>query len=73
MENWRQRLSSSANVCHGKVCVNGTRVMASVVLANLADGEPIEEIMRMYNIQRDDVMATMNYAAELAQEQPVLA
>ena len=73
MENWRQRLSSNANVCHGEVCVKGTRVMASVVLANLADGEPIEEIMRMYNIQRDDVMATMNYAAELAQEQSVLA
>ena len=73
MENWRERLSSNANVCHGKVCVKGTRVMVAAVLANLADGEPVEEIMRMYNIQREDVMATINYAAELAQERIVMA
>src|SRR5262249_14629003 len=73
MENWRQRLSVDSQVCHGRVCIKGTRVMASVVLANLADGETIEEIMRMYHLQREDVMAAIGYAAELANERIVVA
>lgn len=66
--NWRDRISSDPNICHGQACIAKTRVLVSVVLDNLADGEPIEEIMRGYHLEQDDVMAAMHYAAELARE-----
>ena len=30
--NWRERISVDPNICHGKVCIKGTRIMVSVVL-----------------------------------------
>jgi uncharacterized protein (DUF433 family) len=65
---WQERITVNPAVCHGKACIRGTRVMVSVVLDNLAAGEPIEEIMRGYHVEREDVRAAMQYAAELARE-----
>jgi uncharacterized protein (DUF433 family) len=42
--------------------------MVSVVLDNLATGEPLEEIMRGYHLEREDIEAALHYAAELARE-----
>ena len=36
--NWQERITVDPNVCHGKACIRGTRVMVSVVLDNLATG-----------------------------------
>ena len=44
--SWRDRISVDPSVCHGRVCIKGTRVMVSVILDNLAAGESHEEIMR---------------------------
>lgn len=65
---WQDRISVDPAVCHGKACIRGTRVMVSVVLDNLAAGESVEEIMRGYHIDREDVQAVVQYAAELARE-----
>jgi uncharacterized protein (DUF433 family) len=66
--NWRERISVNPEICHGKACIKGTRVMVSVVLDNLAAGEPIEEIMRGYGLHQNDINAPLAYAAELARE-----
>ena len=66
--SWQDRITVDPNVCHGKACIKGTRVMVSVVLDNLAAGESVEEIMRGYHLEREDVQAAMAYAAELARE-----
>jgi uncharacterized protein (DUF433 family) len=42
--------------------------MVSVILDNLAAGESVEDIMPGYHVERDDVQAAMQYAAELARE-----
>jgi uncharacterized protein (DUF433 family) len=65
---WQERITVNPSVCHGKACIRGTRVMVSVVLDNLAAGEPVEEIMRGYHVEREDVEAAIQYAAELARE-----
>ncbi|HEY3391574.1 MAG TPA: DUF433 domain-containing protein [Lacipirellulaceae bacterium] len=65
---WQQRITVDSAVCHGKPCIRGTRVMVSVILDNLAAGEPAEEIMRGYHVEREDVQAAIQYAAELARE-----
>jgi uncharacterized protein (DUF433 family) len=65
---WQERISVDPAVCHGKACIRETRVMVSVVLDNLAAGESTEEIMRGYDLEREDVQAAIQYAAELARE-----
>jgi uncharacterized protein (DUF433 family) len=65
---WRDRISVNPAVCHGEACVRGTRVMVSVILDILAAGESFVEISLGYHVDKDDVQATINYAAELAGE-----
>ena len=69
--SWRARISVDPSVCHGSACIKGTRVMVSVILDNLAAGEPHEEIMRGYHVEREDIEAAIHYAAELARERIV--
>jgi uncharacterized protein (DUF433 family) len=65
---WRDRIGVNPNVCHGKPCIKGTRVLVSVVLADVASGEPFESIMSGYHIEREDIQAALFFAADLAQD-----
>lgn len=67
MMDWKERLTVDPHVCHGRPCIRGTRIMVSVVLDNLAAGVPPEEILASYSaLQREDIQAVLEYAAELA-------
>jgi len=66
--NWQERITSDPNVCHGKPCIKGTRVMVSVVIDNLAAGESHEAIIRGYNIAEEDIQAALHYVADLARD-----
>jgi uncharacterized protein (DUF433 family) len=67
--NWREHISVDPMVCHGKACIKGTRVMVSVVLDNLVDGESEGSILKSYpSLKQEDVHAAIAYAAELARE-----
>jgi len=62
---WRERISVDPNVCHGKACIKATRIMVSVVLDNLAAGEPVERILKNYPALKSvDIQAALQYAAE---------
>ena len=66
---WRDRVSVDRNVCYGKACIKGTRIMVSVVLDNLAAGEPAERILKNYpTLEPEDIQAALRCAAELARE-----
>jgi uncharacterized protein (DUF433 family) len=68
--NWKERITINPNVCRGRACVAGTRIMVSVVLDNLAAGVPPEELARSYPpLAPEDIQACLAYAAVLAQEQ----
>jgi uncharacterized protein (DUF433 family) len=66
--NWRDRISTDPNICHGRACITGTRVMLSVILDNLAAGESVEAIMHGYRLEREDIQAALHYAADLARD-----
>ena len=69
---WQDYISSNPEVCHGKACITGTRVMATVILDSLAEGLGVEEIVESYpSVSREAVEATLLYAAELAKERLV--
>jgi len=66
---WQEHISINPNVCHGKACIRGTRVMVSVILDTLAAGIAPEEILRSYpSVREGDIKAALAYAAELARE-----
>lgn len=67
--NWRDHITVEPQVCHGKACIKGTRVLVSVVLDNLAAGLSAEEITRSYpSVSAEAVRAALAYAADLAGE-----
>jgi uncharacterized protein (DUF433 family) len=69
MSEWQEHISVNPQVCHGKACIRGTRVMVAVILDNLAAGVPYKEILQSYpSIQEPDIQAALAYAAELARE-----
>ncbi len=73
MSEWKERISVDAGICHGKPCIRGTRIMVSVILDNLAEGLPVDEIVREYPpLTSDDVSAAIAYAATLAREEEIL-
>ena len=70
--NWWEYITVDPNVCHGKACITGTRIMVSVILDNLAGGLTADEIVRSYpSLTREAVQAAITYAAELARERVV--
>ena len=65
---WQDRISVDPNVCHGKACIKGTRVMVSVILDGLAAGESSGGIVQAYRLTPDDISAALLYAAALSKE-----
>ena len=60
------RISVDPNVCFGKPCVRGTRMMVWVILDLLGAGMTVEEIEEDYPyVSREDVRACLLYASDL--------
>jgi uncharacterized protein (DUF433 family) len=56
------------NVCHGKPCIRGLRYPVENVLEWLAGGMTVDEILADYaDLNREDILAVLSYAARLAQ------
>ena len=70
--NWKDYIVVDPEICHGKACLKGTRIMVSVVLDNLAVGQTVEEILKSYpSLSREAIQATLAYAAEIAKERTI--
>ncbi|MBK8101126.1 MAG: DUF433 domain-containing protein [Planctomycetes bacterium] len=62
--DWRDRITATADVSHGRACIKGTRVMVSVILDNLAAGSSKEPILANHpSLVLDDVDAAIRHAA----------
>ena len=64
-----ERISINPAVCVGRPCIKGTRVMVSVILANLGEGESRDAIMRNYHVTAEDIQASLLFAADMANDQ----
>lgn len=64
------RISIDANICHGQACIKGTRLPVHQIVGMLANGDTIESLLQAYpTIKREDILACLEYAASLAEEQ----
>jgi len=58
-----------ADLCGGQPVIRGTRVTLRTVLASLADGDSIEEILRGFpTLDAEAVRAVISFAAASAKE-----
>ncbi len=65
-----EQIVSDSKICSGKPCIRGTRIPVHIILDLLATGESFEGIKKAYpNITDEDIMACLNYAAVLADEE----
>ena len=54
------RIQTDPLICHGAVCIKGTRIMVSVVLDALAEGHSAEEILTEYpTLTMEDIHAAI--------------
>lgn len=65
-----ERISINPKICHGQACIKGTRIPVYQILQMLANGDTINELLKEYpSIKREDILACLNYAGSLAEEQ----
>ena len=64
-----QRIVRDKEVCGGEPVFKGTRVTLRTVLASLADGDSVEEILTDFpSLEAHDVQAAIAFAAASAEE-----
>jgi uncharacterized protein (DUF433 family) len=69
---WQEHVTVDPNICHGKACIRGTRVLVSAILDNIAAGESNESILESYpTITGEAIRAAIAYAADLARERVI--
>jgi uncharacterized protein (DUF433 family) len=67
--NWKEHIIVDPEVCHGRACFKGTRILVSVALDNLAAGMSEEAILESYpSLTRNMIRAAIAYAADLIRE-----
>ena len=72
MTNWQDHITVDPNICHGKACFRGTRILVSAVLDNIAAGETRESVLESYpTLGPDSINAAIAYAADLAKERVI--
>ena len=67
--NWRDRISIDPRIHHGKPCIKGTRVPASVIVGSIAAGDTPERILKSWpQLTAEDIAAALWFASALAAE-----
>ncbi len=63
-------ISIDSRICHGQACVKGTRIPVHQIIGMLANGDTMDELLEDYpSLQREDILACLEYAASLAEEE----
>ena len=64
------RISIDPSVCHGQACIKGTRIPVHQIVRMLANNDTVEELLGEYpSLSREDILACLDYAAALTEEQ----
>ena len=67
-----EHISVDSKICHGQACVKGTRIPVHQILHMLANGDTVDNLLEEYtSITQEDILACIEYAAELTEEQVI--
>lgn len=74
MSSLIDRITIDPQICHGKPCVRGLRYPVEMLLELLSSGMTHDEILADYDdLERDDLLAVLAYAARLARTKSMSA
>ena len=60
--DWEEHISVDPDICHGKPCIKGTRVVVATVVASLEDGLTADEIQSHYpSLPSESIQALAHY------------
>jgi len=72
--NLPERIVIRGDVLMGKPCIRGTRIPVYLLLQKMAAGETAADLLGAYpQLTAADLQACLDYAAQLAAEETVLA
>lgn len=67
--NYQDRIERDPQICNGEPVLKGTRVTLRTVLASLAEGDSVEDILADFpSLSEADVRAAIAFAAASAEE-----
>ncbi|MBI3333629.1 MAG: DUF433 domain-containing protein [Candidatus Omnitrophica bacterium] len=69
----RDYITVDREVCHGKPCFKGTRIMAASVLELLEAGQTVQQILEAYPLlTKQHIQAALHLASELLESEQYL-
>jgi uncharacterized protein (DUF433 family) len=69
-----ERIEVNPAICSGKPVIRGTRIMVRNILGMVAGGYSVDKIVASYpELTREDVVAAVEYAAEVVDHLQVIA
>jgi uncharacterized protein (DUF433 family) len=69
LKSYEERIIRASGICGGEPVFKGTRVTLRTVLASLAGGDSVEEILTDFrSLKAEDVQAAIAFAAASAEE-----
>ena len=70
---YQNRITVDPQICSGKPCIRGTRIMVKNILGIIAGGYSIEKILETYpELTSADVTAALDYARHVIDEEKVI-
>jgi len=67
------RITLDPDKCFGKPCIRGLRIPVSSILAYLASGMTVDDILREWpELEREDIYQALGYAAWATEERIIL-
>lgn len=71
--DYKKRIVSNYKIMLGKPIIKGTRITVEIILRKLSEGLSVKEIVDMYKIKNQDVLAALTYASDVIGNEEVLA
>jgi len=68
---FEERIIIDPKIRHGKPIIKGTRVPVDLILGSLAAGMNMAEIIQEYDIEKNDILAALGYAAKIVAKEEI--
>jgi len=69
-----ERVVVDPQVCNGKPCIRGTRIMVKNILGLVAGGYDLARILKTYpELEGEDIRQALDYAAFVVDDERVIA
>jgi uncharacterized protein (DUF433 family) len=69
LKTYEERIVRDKGICGGEPLFKGTRVTLRTILASLAEGDSVEEILKDFpSLKPEDIQAAIAFAAASAEE-----